>query len=82
MENMPMRRRAGLRLVSLPALVLSSLLLTACPPSDQKASPSPSTSTCTKVGQSCEVSAGKLGTCVQKDDCKDPAGCFLCQSQH
>lgn len=64
------------------------LLLTACPPADQQASPSPSGSAgaspdaCTKVGQSCQVSAGKLGTCVQKDDCKDPAGCFVCQSQH
>ena len=62
-------------------------VLAGCPPTEQKASPSPSSSAssqaaCSKVGQTCEVTAGKLGTCVQKDECSDPAGCFVCQSQH
>jgi len=62
------------------------LLATGCPPADQKSSPAPSPSSssvaCSKVGQSCEVSPGKLGTCVQKDDCKEASACFVCQSQH
>lgn len=76
------------------SLGLASLLLvTGCPPGEKSSpssssSPSPSPSLvaspdkCAKVGQSCEVSPGKLGTCVQKDDCPDPGGCFVCQSQH
>ena len=70
-----------MRFSSLPlALTLSSALL-ACPPDDKK-SPAPALSkSCAKVGQTCEHSPGKLGTCVQKDDC--PTGnCFDCQSQH
>ena len=57
-------------------------LLTGCPPADPKASPSSSSSAssmpaaCSKVGQTCEVAPGKLGTCVQKDECSDPAGSF------
>lgn len=36
---------------------------------------------CTSVGQRCEVSPGKLGSCVVVDDC-DRDNCFVCQSQH
>ena len=85
----PSRRspRLELREGRVGALVVLLFLLTGCPPTDQKASPDSSSSTstpraCSKVGQSCEVTAGKLGTCVQKDDCSDPAGCFVCQPQH
>jgi hypothetical protein len=35
---------------------------------------------CTSVGQTCEFSPGKLGTCVARDDCT--SDCFVCQSQH
>lgn len=66
---------------------LVSLLATAsllgCPP-DEKKAPAPARVTanaCEKLGQSCEYSPGKLGTCVENDDC--PSGrCFVCQSQH
>jgi hypothetical protein len=62
------------------ALLLAAALL-GCPPDDKK-SPAPTASgACEKVGQSCEFSPGKLGTCVQKDDCKT-GNCFVCQSQH
>jgi hypothetical protein len=55
--------------------------LLGCPPDDKKApAPTPS-GACEKVGQSCEYSPGKLGSCVQKDDCKT-GNCFVCQSQH
>jgi hypothetical protein len=71
---------------ALALLVLVSALaatLLACPPDDKKA---PATTrapsgACEKVGQSCEFSPGKLGTCVSKDDCGAPP-CFVCQSQH
>lgn len=65
-------------------LVAAAFLLTGCPPADQKASPAPAarTAACAKVGQNCEVSPGKLGTCVQEDDCVDGGPCFDCQSQH
>jgi hypothetical protein len=36
---------------------------------------------CSQVGQRCEVSPGKLGSCVQRDDCQEK-NCFVCQSQH
>jgi hypothetical protein len=59
-----------------------ALTLLGCPPDDKKAPASgASTGACAKVGQSCEFSPGKLGTCVAKDDCATPP-CFVCQSQH
>jgi hypothetical protein len=74
------------RLLALAALLG---LLSACPPGEKKSSatsssssPSIPTATCTKVGQTCEIFGGKLGTCVQKDDCLDTPPCFVCQSQH
>lgn len=63
-------------------LVGAVVALFGCPPDDKKApAPSGAPGACEKVGQSCEYSPGKLGTCVQKDDCKTGA-CFVCQSQH
>jgi hypothetical protein len=55
--------------------------LLACPPEDKKAPAPASPTACAKVGQSCEYSPGKLGTCVTKDGCQGD-GCFVCQSQH
>lgn len=77
----------------LGALLVVALvgLLPACPPADKdkKASatsassaPTIPTPACTKVGQTCEIFGGKLGTCVQKDDCLEDPPCFVCQSQH
>jgi len=62
--------------------VAVALSLLACPPS-QKSDPKPSEA-CARVGQSCEFSPGKLGTCVAKDGCTDTTNpaCFVCQSQH
>jgi hypothetical protein len=59
----------------------------ACPPSvksDKSGDKSGAGAPCSKVGQTCEIAAGKLGTCVQRDDCPPggTAGCFACQSQH
>lgn len=66
------------------AVVASGVLLAACPPEDKRAPPSSTapTAACTKFGATCEVAPGKLGTCVQQDDCGRPGGCLVCQSQH
>jgi hypothetical protein len=65
----------------LPLVASFALVLTACPPAEKK-DPNPMAA-CAKVGQSCEFSPGKLGTCVQKDGCTDGSpACFVCQSQH
>jgi len=44
--------------------------------------PAPSTEPqkCTRVGQSCEFSPNKLGSCVLRDNCSED--CLVCQSQH
>ncbi len=52
-----------------------------CPTAAEKKSPSPTGATCARIGQSCEFARGKLGTCVQRDDCTGN-DCFVCQSQH
>ena len=36
---------------------------------------------CKEVGQRCEFAPGKLGSCVVRDNCREP-NCFVCQSQH
>ena len=36
---------------------------------------------CAEVGQRCEVSPGKLGSCVLIDGCRQ-GSCYVCQSQH
>lgn len=64
--------------------VFPLVLLTAigCPPARKNDATGPAAS-CTRFGQTCEVSPGKLGTCVARDDCTaTPAECFVCQSQH
>ena len=63
-------------------VVFSALILFGCPPaSDKSSGASQKTAACTKVGDTCEFSPGKLGSCVHKDDCTvEP--CLVCQSQH
>ena len=61
--------------------VLFAWALLGCPPDDKKAPAPAAPAACQKVGQSCEYSPGKLGTCVQKDECQTGT-CFVCQSQH
>jgi len=58
------------------------VLLVGCPPAEKKA-PASSAEPCARVGQSCEFSPGKLGTCVQREGCAEAnPSCFTCQSQH
>lgn len=72
------RRHMARSFLSLAAV---SLLL-GCPPAEKekKSEPAPS-AVCTKFGATCEVSPGKLGTCVTKEPCAT-GECFVCQSQH
>jgi hypothetical protein len=65
---------------SLFLLSLASLALAGCPhgtPDKAGGSLPP----CSKFGDNCEFSPGKLGSCVMKDGCTG-AGCYVCQSQH
>jgi hypothetical protein len=63
------------------SLFFLCIFLAACPPDDKKGPPPAKTEGCTRIGQTCEFAPGKLGTCVQRDDCTTPP-CFTCQSQH
>lgn len=68
-------------------LLVAASLLMGCPPEDKAKKETPPATraqeACTRFGQSCEFSPGKLGTCVTKDGCTEPSpACFVCQSQH
>ncbi len=63
-------------------IVVAALALTACTMKEESSKPAPTSQPCRKVGDNCEVSPGKLGTCIQQDVCTKPEGCFVCQSQH
>jgi hypothetical protein len=72
--------RARARLLSAAALLALGLL--GCPPEGKREPAQKSDAPCSKVGQTCEFSPGKLGSCVQKDECAAGQVCFVCQSQH
>jgi hypothetical protein len=60
-------------------LGILGLLLSGCPPhGPNKGSGLPP---CSKFGDNCEFSPGKLGSCVVRDGCTGD-NCFTCQSQH
>jgi hypothetical protein len=78
----PTLSRTPRRTVSLRrhlALALLGLATAGCP--EQTSSPSEAKAPCQQVGQRCEFSPGKLGSCVLNDNCQGP-NCFICQSQH
>ena len=65
---MKLTERMTRSMLALSPLMFAVVLL-GCPPEDKK-KPAPTPSgACEKVGQSCEYSPGKLGSCVQKDEC-------------
>ena len=66
---------------SLPVFLAFVLALAGCPPATDKKPLPTDPNACAKIGQSCEFAPGKLGTCVQRDDCTGPHR-FVCQSQH
>ncbi len=57
----------------------ASVLLLACPPATKR--DKPPAAECSKFGETCEFSPGKLGTCVIREGCTQ-GNCFFCQSQH
>lgn len=65
---------------ALPFTVLLAVALLGCPPKSEEKAAKPKK--CEKVGDSCEFSPGKLGTCVSIDACDNPPCGFACQSQH
>ncbi len=69
-----LRRSIVLVIASFIACAACATLLCGCP---TQAPPKP----CARVGDSCEVSPGKLGTCVKRDECMGGT-CLVCQSQH
>ena len=79
--RLPLPKPGYARAMRVLTLFILAATLLACPPDDKKAPASTVPKACEKVGQSCEFSPGKLGTCVSRDDCKT-ANCFDCQSQH
>jgi hypothetical protein len=56
------------------------LLLAACQSPSSGPAPSSAPQKCTHVGQTCEFSPNKLGSCVLRDNCSED--CLVCQSQH
>jgi len=61
-------------------IILVMIAAAACTPKDKPSGHASDPAKCTAVGQTCEYSPGKLGTCVSRDDCT--TDCFVCQSQH
>jgi hypothetical protein len=74
----PARRPAG---VSFCCALVALLFGAACPQHVTEESGKEQLGACTSLGQRCEFSPGKLGSCVQIDNCKS-GSCFVCQSQH
>lgn len=73
----------GATLPTMRLLLVFSVVLLGCPPPNKTERKDVAPLVCAKVGQSCEVAPGKLGTCVMNDRCVDPTpACFVCQSQH
>lgn len=66
----------------LSPLILLLATVTGCPDRthDKGRSTLPA---CSKFGDRCEFSPGKLGSCVLRDGCTGTGSeCFTCQSQH
>jgi hypothetical protein len=59
--------------------LIFGLLAAGCPESGKPRSAEPKR--CERFGDTCDFAPGKLGACVQKDDCTG-SNCLVCQSQH
>ena len=69
------------RLSALAATLTTLLtLLAGCKSRSDGPAPTSEPQKCTRVGQTCEFSPNKLGSCVMKDNCSED--CLVCQSQH
>jgi hypothetical protein len=65
-------------------LSIMALCLAGCPPAGTEAEGSPQkpAGACTKEGQSCEYSPGKIGLCTARADGCDGGLCLSCVSLH
>jgi len=61
-------------------IACSIAALAGCQSPGNGAAPSTGPQKCTRVGQTCEYSPNKLGSCVLRDNCSED--CLVCQSQH
>ena len=79
---MPLPRYAARMRILALAIAFRFFVLVGCPGSHDGGGPPSGTtsSTCTRFGQTCEVSPNKLGSCVVRDNCQ--VDCLVCQSQH
>jgi hypothetical protein len=64
-----------------PICIFLAVTATECRPRAGRPNTSDAEVVCVHVGQSCEFSPDKLGTCVRRDDCAAEP-CLVCQSQH
>jgi hypothetical protein len=71
-EASPMKRARSRYLLGLLLL----LAVTGCP-----GEPAQKLEPCRRFGQNCEISPGKLGSCVERTNCTS-GNCLICQSQH
>lgn len=79
----PPTRRPRAHGPAIPLVTAFTLLLfaLACPEHVSVGDGPPASAPCAEVGQRCEFSPGKLGSCVLIDGCRQ-ANCYVCQSQH
>ena len=68
------------RILAGAAGALALTLVAACQSRGRGSAPSSEPQKCTRIGQSCEFSPDKLGSCVLRDNCSED--CLVCQSQH
>jgi hypothetical protein len=67
------------------AAAVSLLSLVACPPASTSSGAPVAerpTRACTKEGDNCEYSPGKIGLCTSKSEGCDGGPCFSCMSLH
>ena len=62
------------------SIVFTLVALAACQAPGSAPAPAGEPPKCTRVGQTCEYSPNKLGSCVMRDNCSQD--CLVCQSQH
>jgi hypothetical protein len=83
MKRLSDARRARAQLAALALATIALAALAGCPPANKtEKKPAEDTKACVRLGQQCEFSPGKLGSCVALDGCATPAACIVCQSQH
>jgi hypothetical protein len=76
-----MRHRSHPLAFHVASMAAAASLLLGCPEQTRNHAPPAASAPCREIGQRCEFSPGKLGSCVMVDGCRS-GNCFVCQSQH